>query len=91
MGRRYLLFFVFLLFFASFSVSYAASLSVDSTVDHSKLPALNKEFHTAEEVTKACLECHNRAGSQFKKTLHWKWEISFSERTLGKRHVINNY
>jgi len=62
-----------------------------STVDHSKLAALDKDFKTVEEVTKACLGCHNLAAGQFKETIHWKWEIGFRQRLLGKRHVINNY
>ncbi len=85
------LFLLMVLFLVSiFSISYSKAYA-NSTVDHSKLPALNKDFNTAEEVTKACLDCHNLAASQFKKTLHWTWEIGFDKRRLGKRHVINNY
>ncbi len=70
--------------------SFANTFS-SSTVDHSKLSALNKDFERVEEVTKTCLECHNLAAKQFKNTLHWTWEVKFNERRLGKRHVINNY
>ena len=70
-------------------VSVCAKLG--STVDHAKLKALQKEFATPEEVTEACLSCHNQAGKQFKKTIHWRWEHDSGNRKLGKKYVINNF
>ena len=63
-----------------------------STADHSKFEVLKKEFRTPQEVTKACLSCHNKAGEQVKKTLHFTWTWKGKDgRTLGKAHVINNF
>ncbi len=63
-----------------------------STADHSKFEALKKDFKTPQEVTKACLSCHNKAGEQFKKTLHFTWTWKGKDGKLyGKAHVINNY
>ena len=70
--------------------SYAKPTSI-STADHSKFEELNREFTKAEEVTKACLKCHNKAGKQFQNTIHWKWEVDCNNRKLGKKHVINNF
>ncbi len=63
-----------------------------STADHSKFEVLNKDFRSPEEVTKACLSCHNKAGDQFKKTLHYTWTWKAKDgRLLGKAYVINNF
>ncbi len=45
-----------------------------STTDHTQLEELQGPFSTGPEVTRACLECHNTAGHQFKKNKHWTWE-----------------
>ena len=62
-----------------------------STADHTKFKALQQEFGSGPEVTKACLTCHTEAAKQLHKTLHWKWEHKSPEgQILGKKHVINN-
>jgi len=63
-----------------------------STADHSKFEILKKDFKTPEEVTKACLSCHNKAGEQFGGTLHYTWTWKGKDgRLLGKSRVINNF
>ncbi len=63
-----------------------------STADHTKFEALKKDFKAPEEVTKACLSCHNKAGEQVKETLHFTWTWKGKDgRLLGKAHVINNF
>jgi len=63
-----------------------------STADHAKFESLKKDFRSPQEVTKACLSCHNQAGEHFLKTLHWTWTWKGKDgRLLGKGHVINNY
>ena len=64
-----------------------------TTADHSKFEALQKDFKTGPEVTKACLSCHTEAGKQVMKTKHWTWEFRNPENNqlLGKKHVINNF
>lgn len=63
-----------------------------STSDHTKFKALQQEFNSGPEVTKACLSCHTEAAKQIHKTQHWKWEYRSPEgQLLGKKHVINNF
>ncbi|MFQ5421587.1 MAG: hypothetical protein ACE5EY_14635, partial [Anaerolineae bacterium] len=40
--------------------------------DHT--PLIEGEFATGQEVTKACLECHEEAAHQVMDTVHWTWE-----------------
>ena len=65
-----------------------------STTDHSKHKALQMEFKSGAEVTKACLSCHSEAASQFRKTIHWTWLGSSAEsgKRFGKAgDSINNF
>ena len=64
-----------------------------STVDHSKLEALQKEFATGPEVTEACLSCHTEAAKQVKQSIHWTWDYEHpvTGQDLGKNNVVNNY
>ena len=65
----------------------------NSTADHSKFDALNKDFKTGPEVTKACLSCHTEAAKQVQGTKHWTWEFMNpdTKQRLGKKNVINNF
>jgi octaheme c-type cytochrome (tetrathionate reductase family) len=65
-------------------------------VDHSDI--IQGEFTTGQEVTRACLECHEDAATEFMKTTHWTWESkSFDvpwrdeDVTIGKINQINNF
>jgi octaheme c-type cytochrome (tetrathionate reductase family) len=64
-----------------------------STTDHSKLEALKGPFKNGQEVTKACLTCHNKASHQVMKSIHWTWEATSKAtgKTLGKQHAANNF
>jgi octaheme c-type cytochrome (tetrathionate reductase family) len=63
-----------------------------STADHSQFKALQQEFNTGPEVTKACLSCHTEASKQLHKTEHWKWEYRNAQgQLLGKKTLINNF
>ncbi len=64
-----------------------------STADHSTFGALKGPFANGSEVTKACLTCHNKAGHQFMKSIHWTWEYHNPKtgQTLGKKTLINNF
>ncbi|HMA09440.1 MAG TPA: tetrathionate reductase family octaheme c-type cytochrome [Ramlibacter sp.] len=61
--------------------------------DHSKFAALQADFATGPEVTRACLSCHANAAKEIHKTEHWKWEYKnpATGQMLGKRHVVNNF
>ena len=73
------------------SASDSAKLQ-HSTADHTKFKALQVEFDSGPQVTKACLTCHTEASKQIHKTQHWKWEYRSPEgQLLGKKHIINNF
>src|SRR5689334_23146883 len=61
--------------------------------DHSKFAALQENFASGPDVTRACLSCHTSAAREIHKTLHWKWEYvnPTTGQVLGKRHVVNNF
>ncbi len=83
--------------------SYGLASSVDqsgrlfprspSTADHKKFKELDQDFSKAPDVTaKACLKCHNLAGSQLERSLHWTWRYQAEGgRVLGKANVLNNF
>lgn len=65
-------------------------------VDHTEL--MPGPYTTGQEVTAACLECHEEAGDQIIHTTHWKWEsepVMLPGRdepvTTGKKNSINNF
>jgi len=64
-----------------------------STADHAEFKELQGPFSSGPEVTKACLGCHNEAGHQFMKGIHWTWEYQHpvTGQTLGKKHLVNNF
>jgi octaheme c-type cytochrome (tetrathionate reductase family) len=64
-----------------------------STTDHAELDELQGPFRSGPEVTKACLDCHNKAGRQFKKNIHWtwRWHNPHTGQELGKAFLINNF
>jgi octaheme c-type cytochrome (tetrathionate reductase family) len=70
----------------------ATETLLKSTSDHAKFKALQQEFNSGPEVTKACLGCHTEAAKQILVTQHWKWEYRSPQgQLLGKKHVINNF
>ncbi len=99
MGRCWLLLITVFLASSVWAASKTAPSSLPkyfkppvSTADHTKFEALKKDFKAPEEVTKACLSCHNKAGEQVKETLHFTWTWKGKDgRLLGKAHVINNF
>ena len=65
-------------------------------VDHSKYRTLNKEFKTPQEVTGACLGCHNMTAQEVMQSSHWKWSREYvtgkgDTIQLGKKNIINNF
>lgn len=65
----------------------------NTTADHSKFKGLQGPFASGSEVTQACLKCHNNAGHQFMKSIHWTWKYTHPKtgQKLGKRRLINNF
>ncbi|SMF05808.1 octaheme c-type cytochrome, tetrathionate reductase family [Alteromonadaceae bacterium Bs31] len=65
-------------------------------VDHSAL--MPGPYHTPQQVTARCLECHEQAESQVLHSSHWTWEheaVEVPGRSEavkgGKKNVINNF
>ena len=63
-----------------------------STADHSNFDVLQKRFKSGQELTKACLSCHNLAAKQVHASTHWNWEFPNSKtgQLLGKRNILNS-
>jgi len=67
-----------------------------SSIDHSKLPELQRDFETPQEVTEACIGCHTERHKEVMKSAHWNWErVSYIEgrgvKAAGKKNVLNNF
>ncbi len=66
------------------------------SVDHTQFPELQKDFESPQEVTAACISCHNQRHIEVMNSAHWNWErVSYIEgrgiAAAGKRNVINNF
>ncbi len=65
-------------------------------VDHAKLPALQKNFATPQQVTETCISCHTERHKEVMNTAHWTWSRvehvpGKGVRAAGKKNVINNF
>jgi len=65
-------------------------------VDHSKFPELNRKFESPQDITLACISCHNKRHEEVMQTSHWRWLIdeymdSRGIISFGKRNAINNF
>jgi octaheme c-type cytochrome (tetrathionate reductase family) len=66
------------------------------TVDHTKFAVLQQKFKSPQDVTKACLSCHNERGIEVMHSSHWTWnrEEYIKGRgvvNLGKKNILNNF
>ena len=66
------------------------------SVDHSKFTQLQRTFARPQDVTKACIDCHNGRHTEVMKSSHWNWEREeFIEgrgiRYVGKKNILNNF
>ena len=76
---------------------FTASVALSSTIDHSEY--LKGPFKTGEDVTKACLQCHDKQAEDFLQTPHWKWKgaprtvkgLENSKEEYGKSNLLNNF
>jgi octaheme c-type cytochrome (tetrathionate reductase family) len=67
-----------------------------SSVDHTQFAELHKDFKSPQEVTIACLSCHNGTHKEIMASNHWNWQrVSYIEgrgiRALGKKNILNNF
>ncbi len=66
------------------------------SVDHSKFTQLQKPFSSPQQVTEACIACHNGRHEEVMRSSHWNWEREeYIEgkgiRDIGKKNAVNNF
>ncbi len=66
------------------------------SVDHTKFAQLRKHFARPQEVTEACIGCHNGRQEEVMHSSHWNWEREeYMEgrgiRYVGKKNILNNF
>jgi len=78
-----------------FMVSFLLIAGIASAAqDHSAF--IKGPFKSGPEVTKACLQCHDKQAKDFMKTVHWTWSApqdvpGRGKVDLGKKNALNNY
>lgn len=75
----------------------AAFVKTD-TVHTDHVDLMEGPYASGQEVTRACLECHPDAATEFMATTHWTWQskpmaVSWRDEpvTVGKLNQINNF
>jgi octaheme c-type cytochrome (tetrathionate reductase family) len=66
------------------------------SVEHSRFAILQQKFSSPQEVTEACVSCHNMTAHQVMNSNHWNWEreeyvAGRGVIYLGKKNAINNF
>ena len=66
------------------------------SVDHAKLPELQKKFSRPQEVTQTCISCHTERHKEVMQTSHWLWSTTEYYKnkgvvSYGKLNAVNNY
>lgn len=74
--------------------TYAAKTK--PAVDHSKFAQLQVDFKTPQQVTAACISCHNQRHQEVMASSHWNWGRKEYIKgkgivALGKSNVLNNF
>ena len=81
----------------SLVVSIFTASHLFAAEDHSQ--HIKGPFKTGSDVTKVCLECHEKQASDFMKTTHWNWKgtpnhvkgLEKSSKLYGKANMINAF
>ncbi len=68
-----------------------------AAVDHAQF--VKGPFNSGEEVTKACLQCHEKQAEDLMQTPHYKWKgvprtvkgLEDSKEEYGKANLLNNF
>jgi len=66
------------------------------SADHKQFDVLKKDFASPQEVTEACISCHNGSDDEVMRSNHWNWEREeYVEGRgivhIGKKNAINNF
>ncbi len=67
-----------------------------ASVNHALFTQLNRKFTRPQDVTAACIACHNGRHTEVMQSTHWNWErVEYIPgkgiRPLGKKNVLNNF
>lgn len=73
------------------------AVGLAAAVDHAQF--LKGPFASGEEVTKACLQCHEKQATEVMRTPHYKWKgaprtvkgLAASKEEYGKANLLNNF
>ncbi len=73
-----------------------AERNTSESVDHSRFEILHQTFDSAQQVTAACLSCHNKRDKEIMTTSHWLWQRDEELPgrgvvSIGKRNILNNF
>ena len=79
---------------AATTAFYSPILAMEDHTEYIEGP-----FETGEEVTAACLDCHEEQAEDILKTSHWKWKgkpnmvegMERSKEEYGKANLLNNF
>ncbi len=66
------------------------------SVNHAQFAQLRGPFQTPQEVTAACISCHNGRHEEVLRSSHWNWERTEyipgqGIRAVGKKNLMNNF
>ena len=66
-------------------------------VDHTKFEILQQDFERPQDVTLACLSCHNERHGEIMANNHWTWDRNENIHgrnemiSVGKKNILNNF
>jgi octaheme c-type cytochrome (tetrathionate reductase family) len=79
---------------AAITLLAVVALSSVAMANHQQLVG-DGPFKTGPEVTKKCLECHEKEAKDFMKTVHWTWskpqKVNGKVVEFGKINALNNF
>ena len=81
-------------FIAATVLIAGAALASTALASHVELLG-NVTFKNGPEVTKKCIECHEKETKDFMKTVHWTWvkeqKVKGKTYNIGKINALNNF
>lgn len=81
-------------FIAAAVLLAGVALASTATASHQDMIG-DVDFKTGPEVTKMCMECHEKETADFMKTVHWTWSKPQKSRgktiEYGKINALNNF
>ena len=70
--------------------------TLPSQANHKEFEILKQEFTSPEQVTEACISCHNERHTEVMGTSHWNWDRDViradgKKAKIGKKNIVNNF